>query len=610
MTSLALSPWTGRPLPPNSSLALARIAAAPPVQSARADAAPVPPDLVRLIRPQAMTRWILPQLAAITPTYIEQTLRGAFTGSHIQQWELFDLMEDTWPRLLKNLGEVKRAVIKMNWKIEPWAEEDMPPTPEAKERAKLVSTALWRMRPDPCCDENAFPETIRDILDAWGKGTSIQEILWEIRPAGQLGDITAPRATAWIHPSTYAWDTEGILGLNYALLERMANAPRRSLYNQAAISNSAKPGDLGPFPPDKFLIATYKPKTGSPLTTALLRPLAWWWCAANFSADWLMNLAQIFGLPFRWANYDSGASQAVVDKVCTMLENMGSAGWAAFPAGTTMELKEPGKTGDNSPQGDLLDRADKNCDLLILGQTLTSDTGGMGGGSGSMALGKVHQDVRTEVIEAAASFAASVVNQQLVPAILRLNYGNDEQCPEFRPESEKEIDQKGNADRDAVLMQAGVEMPKEWFYKRHEIPLPTEGEETISKPEPPPAPAPTDQSDPADPADTSDDPAYSARRAEILSAIHARFNPPTTRREKRELDSLARAVADDLAPMRARVEAILKIQDEAIFKTKLAEFNADLDALKADLGRDPKMARELERIIAAAFADGLRQPNR
>ena len=74
-----------------------------------------------------------------------------------------------------------------------------------------------------------------------------------------------------------------------------------------------------------------------------MRPLVWWWCAANFSADWLLNLAQIFGLPFRWATYEPTAAQETVDRICTMLQNMGSAGWAAFPAGTSLELKADGQ---------------------------------------------------------------------------------------------------------------------------------------------------------------------------------------------------------------------------------------------------------------------------
>src|SRR6185369_7350387 len=88
----------------------------------------LPPDLARIIGPQAAYRWLLPQLSAITPQYIEMVLRGAMQGSYIQIWQLFDLMEDTWPRLVKDLNELKHAVQALDWQLEPWAEEDEPPT--------------------------------------------------------------------------------------------------------------------------------------------------------------------------------------------------------------------------------------------------------------------------------------------------------------------------------------------------------------------------------------------------------------------------------------------------------------------------------------------------
>ncbi|HSI14609.1 MAG TPA: DUF935 family protein, partial [Chthoniobacter sp.] len=123
-------------------------------------------------------------------------------------------------------------------------------------------------------------------------------------------------------------------------------------------------------------------------------------------------------------------AQETVDRICAMLQNMGSAGWAAFPAGTSLELKADGqKSGSQTPQCDMLDRADKQCDLLVLGQTLTTDTGGMGAGGGSHALGQVHADVRSGIIDAAAKFTAGILEQQLIPAILRLNYGDCEEAP-------------------------------------------------------------------------------------------------------------------------------------------------------------------------------------
>ena len=308
------------------------------------------PDLARIIRPEVQQRWLLPQLAAITPRYIENILRGAMAGAHIQQWELFELMEDTWPRLMKNLNEVKRAASSMSWKLEAWAEEDMPPTATALAKQKTVSRAVWTMKPRPGWDENAFTATIIDILDAWGKGTSVLEIDWELR-----GDIWAPRSTYWVHPRNYGWTQEGYLGL----IRTPAAGPMSPAYQpnlplpasplpQSGLLPSNVSYGAVEFPEDKFLVAICKAKSGHPLSGALLRPLAWWWCAMNFSADWLLNFAQVFGLPFRWANYDPNAPQSTIDAICQMLANMGSNGWAAFPAGTTLELKEGSKGGENS----------------------------------------------------------------------------------------------------------------------------------------------------------------------------------------------------------------------------------------------------------------------
>ncbi len=214
---------------------------------------------------------------------------------------------------------------------------------------------------------------------------------------------------------------------------------------------------LTPFPADRFLVAKCKTKSGSVLGGALLRPLVWWWCAANFSADWLLNFAQVFGLPLRWANYDATAPQETVDRICAMLQNMGNASWGAFPNGTTLEVKAEGqKSGADTPQGDMLDRADKQCDLLVLGQTLTTDTGGMGHGGGSHALGRVHADVRASIIDAAAKFAAGVIEQQLIPSILRLNYGDTDEAPTLTFQERTEDDLTARAQWIATLASAGA----------------------------------------------------------------------------------------------------------------------------------------------------------
>jgi phage gp29-like protein len=446
---------------------------------APAKATPLPSGiseaLGRILRPQAAYRWLLPSLAAITPQYIEMTLRGALAGNHVQAWELFDLMEDSWPRLRKNALELKNGVRNMALTFSAYQEEDEETTDNAALRCKVVSSALRNMRPDPSADENSLSGTMFDLCDAWFKGVVVLETDWHLTHGGKaLGQIVAPKATRWVHPITYAWGMDGRIGLR-------ADASGRPGF-LSGTSYQPMPSSVMPFPADKFLVGISKSKSGSALGGALLRPLAWWWCAANFSADWLLNLAQLFGVPFRMANYDPNAPQATVDSICDMLQNMGASGWGAFPGGTTVEFKEAGKAANSSPQESMLDRADKNCDLLVLGQTLTSDTGGSGAGGGSLALGKVHASVKEEVINAAAGYVCDVFNSQLVPSILRLNFGDDAEAPSLSLVTEKEEDLVQKATMVASLAQAGAgrAIGMNWLAKTFGIPKPDDDEETLS----------------------------------------------------------------------------------------------------------------------------------
>lgn len=561
-------------------LPLARAGGLPPRRDIVRAAVPIGlgADMARIIQPAAAGRWLMPSTSQITPQYLETILRGALAGSPVQQWELFDLMEDTWPRLLKNANELKRAVVLRDWECESWHEEDMPALPEADERRALVSNAVWKMRPNPAGDENGFQQTVYDLLDAWLKGTSVLEVEWEKRSDRVLGQIIAPRCTHWVHPSNYAWTNEGWLGL----------APGSSSF----VNPFSPERKAIPFPDDKFLIAICKSKTGHPLAGALLRPLAFWWCAANFTQEWFLNFAQIFGLPIRWANYDPNIP-GLVDQVADMLENMGSAAWGAFPAGTTLDIKDAPKGGSDNPQVALLDRADKQCDILVLGQTLTTDTPSDGGGT--RAQGEVHLTVRDQIIEAACDFAESVINNQLVPMILRLNYGDTELAPEFCAEPETIEDEKANAERDQILLTQGVAMPKAWFYKRHSIPLPAAGEEVISG-RAPAAPLPFGGS-----PDATDQPS-----PEMAAHLHAAD----------ATDKIVNAALEDLTGVQAKwlggvkpffhqliAAAQSKQVNDEDFVRLLAKAQSQMPELFSRL-KPEELATALENAMAAAVVNG------
>ncbi len=439
-------------------------------------------SLARIIRPQAQGRWTLPMLGALTPQYIEMLLRSAMAGSHLQQWELFDLMLDTWPELAACAAELTEGVMARKFTVDPYMEEEEEATDTASEKARLISAALRTMKPDVAADENDFTGLKRDLVDGWFRGCTVQEIVWESRPIGRLGTCLAPQCTVWVHPANYGF-AGGVLGLraNPAAAGGPALSPTLSFAQQQGSA-----GALAPFPQNKFLLGIHKAKSGSVPAGALLRPLAWWWCAANFSADWLLRLAELFGLPFRWAQFDPNAPQAVIDSICTMLQNMGSAGWAAFPTGTTIELKEPGKQGsDHSPQGELLDRSDRYVRLVLLGQT---QSGGKGSAMGGQAFGTVEAGVKEQRIQSCADYVAGVINGQLIPAILTLNYGADaDEIPacSFVTVKEDDLVQKSTVVMNLCTAGAGKAIGLDWIGKTFGIPKPDGDEETMEKIAPP-----------------------------------------------------------------------------------------------------------------------------
>lgn len=422
-------------------------------------------SLQQIVRPQVRDRWTGLTTRGLTPDRVMQILNSAFTGSLVGQFALFDLMEDTWPRLKKNLNELKRAVEMAGWHAEAFALPGEKPSPRALAKQDLMNAVMGTFAPSPTANENGWGATVYDLCDAIGRGVSVQEIYWDLREnyLGK-GPAIVPRATAWIPSRYYGY---------------------YSLDPDLQLSPTGYGSDWGPFPEDKFIVGIFKTKTGHPITTALLRSLATFWIGSNFSYDWTLNLAQLFGLPFRWVEYDP-ARKDLVDDICAMLENMGSAGWGAFPAGTKLSLHEAVKNAAQTPQAFLMELADTAADLLILGQTLTSSAGK----NGSRALGQVHQDVRQDVLEYVASWAADRMNESLTPALMRLNFGDNEEDPKLVCEIVTEEDAKLLAERDQILI-GGLGMPvgKKWLYDRHDIPMPEDGDEVFEPTPPPPPPA-------------------------------------------------------------------------------------------------------------------------
>ena len=474
----------GTPLSQAGGLPPIKGANAAPVVPATAPA-PKPADgdqpqarMNTIIRPSARDRWQSATLAQYTPTYVENICRGAMAGNLTSQWLMFDLMEQTWPRLQKNLKELKDAVNDLEWNLIPFALKGQKPTPEAQRRARIIEYIIWNMEPDVKKNENDFEDTVFDVLDGLGKSISVLEMDIPDQPVtvdlgAGLETFLPVKATRWVHPRYYGYP-------NYPVTsdELMLNAKEVKFSNPDAALPGADGAQWLPFPEDQFIVSVMKQKSGHPINSGMCRVLGFFWAAQNFTWEWFINFAQIFGQPLRWATYDQNALQETITLVETLLRDLGSSGYAAFPAGTDLKLLEAVKSSGENPQKALIDAADTICDLIVLNESMSSQHGGTSNrAGGSLAAAGVGKTKRDEKVHAVAGSAAKCLNQQMIKVICKLNFGDTTQCPYLEAAAKNQKDAVAVATKYKTLLSIPkVRVSQEQFYADNDLVQPGEGD--------------------------------------------------------------------------------------------------------------------------------------
>ena len=406
-------------------------------------------------------------LPKIPPEQIRAWMLSASQGNFYSAYSLFSVMEDTWLRLRKNLHEIRESASRVKYIVQPFAVEGEQPTPSAEEKAHQFAHCLKTFSPDPFTDEKGLKGTIYDLCSAMVAGITVQEILWK-NPKESDSGLWEPRATAFVFTPRIGFTQDRRIGVTQTL------AP-----NDYWQTTSAQELD-----PNKYLVAQYQTRSGPVTTYGLLRPLAWWWGAMMYGRDWMLKYAQIFGQPIRWCSYPAGTSQDTIGKIETLLAQMGSCAYAAMPDGVKIELVKSSDSAQSNPQMIMMDLADKYADLMILGQTLTSDVAD----SGSRALGQVHENTKQERVMGLAAWCAAGPLDQLARAWSRLNYGDESEVPQVMADTSKPEDPIVKAQRDQILLSIpGFVVPRQWLHDRHGIPVPEEGDEIVEGSQPQPS---------------------------------------------------------------------------------------------------------------------------
>lgn len=314
----------------------------------------------------------------LTPTSLACMIRDASQGEHEKYLLLAREMEQRDAHYYSVLQTRKMAVAQLPRRIEA-------PTEGADEEIVDVLNGIIHGR--------GFSDVLINILDALGKGYSVQEILWDRTEGSLWKPVIKYRRPQW-----YKFDPE-----DGETLRRLNDK-----------------GDLLPMEPLKFIVHRPHVVSGIAAAGGLARIVAAYHLFKSYVVrDW-MGFAEVFGQPIRIGHFPKGADPKDVDTLRQALMDIGADTCAVLPAGMEIQFERAANSGFAAGDDFYLKFAEwinKEISKIVLGQTMTSEDGS------SLAQAKVHDDVRKEIRNADAVQLADTLNRDLIVPFVDLNFG-------------------------------------------------------------------------------------------------------------------------------------------------------------------------------------------
>jgi phage gp29-like protein len=365
-------------------------------------------------------------------------LRGQAGGKGV---DLYAEMEAKDPTIFSGLQTRKLALCGLDWEV-------LPGDGDPKV-AEWVATHLDNLP--------GFFWDLFELCDAIAKGYAVSEILWGPTADGRIG-IAEIKSR---HQRRFVFAADGAL---------------RLLSDQNSSEGAA-------VPPRKFLIHTFMGEHENPYGTGVLSRIYWYyWFKKNAVKFWAL-FAEKFGGPTAVGKYPAGTDPAARAALLAALNALQQETVVTIPNNMTAEFLEAQRRGSIDTYSEFMAYLDRQETLAILGQTLTS---GEGDRSGSLALGRVHADVRQDLLEADATSLLGVINGQLVPWLVDWNWIVTA-YPKFTFKLDPPEDLVQLATRDKTLQAMGVPIPRSYAQRRYGIPDPETPDDVLVAPAPAPA---------------------------------------------------------------------------------------------------------------------------
>jgi phage gp29-like protein len=229
--------------------------------------------------------------------------------------------------------------------------------------------------------------------------------------------------------------------------------------------------------PGRFLVAQPRITGDAPQREGLGRVTNWASLFRNWTiGDWL-KLAEIAWKPWRIGKFKIKSNKDDRLALERALAKLTTSGVASLSENVDLQIAWPGGTATSSKptHSELCDYLGREMAKAILGQTLTSDSGKVG----SQALGKVHNEVRHDILEFDARWVASVITRDLIAPLVRANFGASSPIPRFRFITEDSADLESFSKSLVNLGTARMKVPAAWARDQIGMPAPDKGEELV-----------------------------------------------------------------------------------------------------------------------------------
>ena len=181
----------------------------------------------------------------------------------------------------------------------------------------------------------------------------------------------------------------------------------------------------------------------------------------NMLAFW-DGFGEIFGMPIRIAKTTS-QDEKEHNLIQNMLASMGAAFYGVFQEGTDIEIKETSRGDAYNVYDKRIDKANSEISKGILNQTMTIDSGS------SLSQSETHLEVFQNVVEQDRQFIANVVNDKLLPVMLKHGFAVDglrfewDETEEYTPQDMRTVEQ--------MLVNGGYDIDPQYFIDKYGIPV-------------------------------------------------------------------------------------------------------------------------------------------